>query len=60
MSKYVKDLVIQDLKRRLDGVDDAVLEQAAERLRRSRRSDRRQKIGVEERVITDSWRSLRS
>ena len=25
MSKYVKDLVIQDLKRRLDGVDDAVL-----------------------------------
>ena len=25
MSKYVKDLVVQDLKRRLDGVDDAVL-----------------------------------
>ncbi|MCA9118654.1 MAG: 50S ribosomal protein L10 [Planctomycetaceae bacterium] len=25
MSKYVKDLVVQDLRRRLDGVDDAVL-----------------------------------
>ena len=25
MSKYVKNLVVQDLKRRLDGVDDAVL-----------------------------------
>jgi len=25
MSKYVKDLVVQDLKRRLEGVDDAVL-----------------------------------
>lgn len=25
MSKYVKDLVVQDLKRRLGGVDDAVL-----------------------------------
>ncbi len=25
MSKYVKDLVMQDVKRRLDGVDDAVL-----------------------------------
>ncbi|MBP88101.1 MAG: 50S ribosomal protein L10 [Planctomycetaceae bacterium] len=25
MSKYVKDLVVQDLQRRLDGVDDAVL-----------------------------------
>lgn len=25
MSKYVKDLVVQDLKRRLDGVDDAIL-----------------------------------
>ena len=25
MSKYVKDLVVQDLRRRLDGIDDAVL-----------------------------------
>ena len=25
MSKYVKDLVVQDLQRRLDGVDDALL-----------------------------------